>query len=446
MLIGDPTADRIIAVSTSVVFEDSSLPQLFWGVDATAIDSGFQGHMYTRPNDIHVISVPRTDATVPQMALTAISVNHAIWKSLTGIELASATSRFVLATGDPSPPAEPLPGNLTWHVGSMLDAAASRYRNEGETLLAFVLDNRLAAALGLREQGHDALVDQARATSLLMDKNVAMQALLDVGVDCARTYPVDDDADLNRVLGRIPSSGRYVFKPAGGAAGIGVYGNVGGGAGIDLVSAHIDELRRTNRLPRRFQIQEFLHGVPFGVTAWFGAERTFAILEIHRQEISDEGRFVGGRWSAALQAELEECASEICGHLAEIEQPRFAGLICLDVIDRKVIEVNPRLTASAPIAHILRRASQIARHLGGSFDVAQIDLNSRVDIPYALMRNGTLAGLIDDIWSERRVLVLPQGLNPFGACRVVFVNDDGDGTAQRIFIERIGVERPTKRV
>ena len=433
VLVGDPSADRIVAVSTSTVFEDSSLPQLFWGVEAAAIDSGFQGHMYTRPNDILVVSVPRTDRAVAEQVTTAVGVNHELWRSLTGIELASAASRLVLA-GEPTPPLDPLPANVSRHAGSMLEAAASRYRHGGATLLAFVFDDRLAEVLGL---GDPVLVDQARATSLLMDKNVAMRVLVGAGVDCPETFAVDEDTELELALSRIPPSGRYVFKPAGGAAGIGVYGIAGGGAEIGLIRAHLDELRDTSRLPGRFQIQEFLAGTPFGITAWFGADGTYAVLEAHRQEISAGGRFVGGRWTAALQAEQQEDASRICGRLAGVERPRFSGLVCLDVIDGKVIEVNPRLTASAPIAHLLRRQSQLARHLGGGFQVAQIDLDSSVDIPYEAIRSGTLRSLIEALWRERRVLVLPQGLNPFGASRVVFVNDDVDGTAQRVFAERI---------
>jgi hypothetical protein len=38
---------------------------------------------------------------------------------------------------------------------------------------------------------------------------------------------------------------------------------------------------------------------------------------------------------------------------------------------------------------------------------------------------------------ERRVLVLPQGLNPFGESRLAFVNDDDEASVQRHFLERV---------
>ena len=433
VLVGDPHSDRIIAVATSVVFEDRSLPQTFWGIDDTAIDSGFQGHIYTRPNDILVVRVPGNDDTIPRKVMTAIGVNYEIWKSYTGIELSSATSRIVLASDGPGQPPACLPENLTWHAGGLLDAAATRFRNTGETFLAFVLNNHVAGMLDLR---HKSLIDQARTTSLLMDKNVAMQVLQTNKVDCARTYPVNEATCLDGTLSGIPSDGRYVFKPAGGAAGIGFFNNNGRGATLSLIGAHLDALRRKNQLPRRFQIQEFVEGTPHGVTACF-EEGTFEILEIHQQSINETGRFIGGRWAPALQAEQMEFACAVCRQLAAIEQPPFSGLICLDIIDRKVIEVNPRLTASAPIAHILQRQDQIAGHLGSGFRIEQIDLNTKLRIPYESIRNGTLQRLIEVIWNERGVLVLSQGLHPFGDSRFVFINDDCHGTAQQTFIRRI---------
>lgn len=438
VLVGDPHSDRIIAVATSVVFEDRSLPQAFWEIEATAIDSGFQGHMYTEPNDILVVRAPSNDDSIPQQVMTAISVGYEVWKSFTGIQLSSVTNRIILASDPPRSPPTCLPGNLIWHRGGMLDAAATRYRNTGEAFLAFILNNHVAGMLGLRHQGGGTLMDQAQTTSLLMDKNSAMQVLQVNKVDCAETYPVDESTDLERTLSSIPSAGRYVFKPAGGAAGIGVFSNSGRGAPLDLIRAHLDALRRKHQLPRRFQIQEFVEGTPHGVTAYFETDGTFEVLEIHQQIINETGKFIGGRWTPALQAKQMEFAHSVCQQLAAINQYSFSGLICLDIIDRRVIEVNPRLTASAPIAHLLRRQEQIGRHLGSGFRIEQIDLNTNVRIPNESIRNGTLRRLIEVIWKERGVLTLPQGLNPFGGSRFVFINDDCDGTVQQTFVQRLG--------
>ena len=437
VLVGNPDADRIIAVSTSAVFRDSSLLPTYWGRDGTVIDGGYQGHMYTRPTDVQVVRVPANGDDVPRMVLTATAVNHDIWSSLTGIKLAPATGQIVMAS-DQSPPRS-LPANVTWHRGSLLEAAVGRFRDHGEALLAFVPDTRLAELLSAAEQGCEALMKQAASTSRLMDKNVAMQVLQDNGVDSARTYAVDEHIALSQALGRIPESGRYVFKPAGGAAGIGLYGHRGG-APLDLIRAHIDGLTRSGRLPRRFQIQEFLPGTPYGVTAYFRGHGSFDILEVHRQVIDDAGRFMGGRWTPGIQDEQMPAAYGLCTQLAAIEQPTLMGLVCLDFICARVIEVNPRLTASAPIAHLLQREDQIAHHLGRAFRTAQIDLNSRVRIPYESVRSGKLRDVTHETWRESGVLALPQGINPFGDSRLVFVNDY-DETAQRIFVERIAEQR-----
>ena len=437
VLIGDPSSDRIIAVSTSAVFEDGSLPQKFWGIDGTAIDSGFQGHMYARSNDILVVRVPSNDDAIAESVTTAIDVNYEIWKSLTGIQLSSMASQIILVSDNTLPPTACLPVNCTWHVGSLLDAAVTRYHSTRETFLAFVLNNKIADMLGLRDQGTSVLLEHARKKSLLMDKNSAMRLLQSSGIDCARTYSVNEDTKLVYALSAIPSSGRYVFKPAGGAAGIGVFSNDGRGASLDLIVAHLEALKRKDQLMRRFQIQEFVPGTPYGVTAYFEREGSFEILEIHRQSIDKSGRFTGGRWNPALQADKMAFVNKLCRQMAAIEQPSLSGLICLDIIDRRLIEVNPRLTASAPIAHILRRQNQIARHLGSNLQIDQIDLNTKVPIPYESIRNGTLRRLIDATWEERGALVLPQGLNPFGDSRIVFINDDDDGTAQRLFIQGI---------
>jgi hypothetical protein len=438
VLIGDAHADRIIAVATSVVFEDRSLLQTFWGIAETSLDSGFQGHMYTRLNDILVVRVPPgNDDNIPRMVLTAVSVNYEIWKSLTGIRLASDASRIVLASDAHGQPPTDLPGNLIWHQGGLLDAAAARYRKTGETFLAFVLNNHVADVLNLRYQGDGSLPEQAQTTSLLMDKNAAMQVLQANRVDCARTYPVNEDTDLERTLSSLRAGGLYVFKPAGGAAGIGVFSNNGRGAAPDLLVAHLNALRHKRQLPHRFQIQEFVPGASYGITACFTKEGIFKILEIHQQNINETGRFIGGRWTPALQAEQMEFAEAVCRQLSAIEQPSLSGLICLDVIDRQVIEVNPRLTASAPIAHILQRQEQLAVRLGSGFRIEQIDLNTNVRISYESIRNGTLRRLIETMWKKFHVLVLPQGLNPFGGSRIVFINDDCHATAQRTFIQRI---------
>lgn len=436
-LIGNPVTDRIIAVSTSAVFNDKSLTKIFWDIEDSAIDNGIQGHLYTRPNDTLVIRAPYNNDFTAQTVITTIGVNYEIWKSLTGIELLPQSGRIVITT-DRAPQSNIcLTENITCYAGSLLDAATTRYRATKETFLAFVFNKQLADSLGLQQQVTAELLEQARTTSQLMNKNNAMQILQNNGVDCAMTYSLADSSNLTRALSDMPSSRRYVFKPAGGAAGIGVFSNNGNGAEIDLINSYLEKLKRNLQLPRQFQIQQFLSGPLNGISACFDGNGDFEIFEIHRQIISKTGRFIGGRWAPDLQAEQMEIADKLCRQIAAIKQPVFRGLICLDIIDKKVIEINPRLTASAPIAHILRQQTKISRHLNSDFKIKQIDLNTKLHIPYDFIKNGALYCLIKDTWKQRSVLVLPQGLNPFGDSRLVFINDDSDGTVQNRFIQQI---------
>jgi predicted ATP-grasp superfamily ATP-dependent carboligase len=198
-------------------------------------------------------------------------------------------------------------------------------------------------------------------------------------------------------------------------------------------------------LPSSFQVQEFLPGSPVGITAHFAVDRRFAVLDVHRQEIDTARRFAGGRWSRVLQDKVLEHATALCSQVAAIEEPRITGLICFDVIDGKVIEVNPRVTASAPIPHLLARNGMIARHVGGGFRIERIDLRTRVRVPYELIESGDFARLVERTMDERRVLVLPQGLNPFGDSRLAFVNDDEKASSQRHFLERLELMSATGR-
>lgn len=437
VLIGDPNVGRIIAVSTSEVFADRSIIQTYRKVASKTIDSGFQGHLYTEPNDIFVVRVPIAKEDTLQKVTTTIWVNHELWSSLTGIQLVSPTSQIVLASDYSGKRIDSLPGNIKWHQGSLLDTATAHYKESNSAFLAFTFNDRVANMLGLSHQINNALFKKAETTTLLMNKNMAMQVLQQNRVNCAKSYTFNKNSYTYRDLINIPTFVNYVFKPAGGAAGIGVFTNKGQGASLEKISDYIERLKQANRLPHQFQIQEYIQGTPYGVSGYFRNDTEFKILEVHEQIINDENKFVGGRWTPNIQTEQMENANRIYQQLAAIEQLNMFGLMCLDMIDGNLIEVNPRLTASAPIIHILQQQKAISQHLGAEFRILQIDLNTDLYIPYELIENRKLIELIKAIWTEYKVLVLPQGLNPFGSSRFLFINDDYRSSAQQTFIRRI---------
>ncbi len=436
VLIGSPVARRIIAVSTSMVFHDSSLLQTFWGIEQTTIDSGFQGHIYTRQNDVLIVQVPGNDDTIPNMVASSINVNYRIWKSLTGIELSSADNYIVIVSGHAPKSYANLPANITWYKGSLPDAAISRYLSNDEALLAFVLDERFRTLPEKNQPGWIFPEEQARTASLLMDKNYALHLFGVNQIPCAKTYFFNKKINTNEVLSLIPYSHKYVFKPAGGAAGIGVFGK-DGLKGPDEISRHVENLKQSNKLPRRFQIQEFLGGVVYGCTAWINEDRRFEIFEIHQQYINDAGRFTGGRWTQEIENEQIENIVGLYNQLAAIKKPRVIGLVCLDIIDGKIIEINPRLTASAPIAHMLQKQDELSAIYGKDYHIKQIDLNTNIQVPYEYVIGGKLEQVIHKIYKESKVLILPQGLNPFGGSRFIFINDNEEGSWQQEFIRTI---------
>ena len=433
-VVGDPDRPRIIAVSTSGVFHDDTLVRTFWGTDPSAIDSGIQGHLYAGPDDIFVVRIPEGTGPSINLLASALDANADIWAALTGIRLATSRSRIVLASDRARVTSLALPGTMSWHVGTLTDAAAAQYTAGHGSLLAFVLDETTLRPLG---PAHDRLTQQARTTSMLMDKNRAMEILQRNAVPSAQTFALTSGADLARSLREIPRVGRYVFKPAGGAAGIGVYRGAGTGASAGEIGRHVHGLARSGRLPRRFQVQRFLAGIPHGVSAHIGGDGSVVVLEAHRQVIDPAGRCMGARWTSAIEWSQQKSAAAIYSRIVAIPGLHPSGLVCLDLIDGRVIEVNPRLTASAPIAHLLHREAQMATHRGSEFTISQIDVHTSVSVPAASMIDGRLRALVDRILTDYGVLALPQGLNPFGPSRFAFVNDDSAGTAQRLFLRQV---------
>ena len=451
---GAPTGPRIVMVCTSGVFADPGLVPAFWNRPAQSLDSGVQGHLYTRRGDVFVVRLPVTDAadaagdpgtdtrTVTQL-LATLDLNAELWARYTGLRLATSMDRIVIAA-DRSPRARTvLPPTVQWRVGGLLSAAAAEFRSGRTDLLAGVLDRATLAALGLAgpELAELAelpelpeLAERATATSVLMNKNAAMSLLQRAGVACAETFPFTAASwPAGTKPEARPGPGRYVFKPAGGAAGIGVFGAAAPGRTLPELVDHVNALAAAGTLPQQFQLQRFVPGPTFGACALLGPGGA-RVLEVHRQRFDETGRFAGARWSAEIAADHADTAARIAAGLGRLPGLPVRGLVCWDMIAGRVIEVNPRLTASSSIAHLLSREPQIAAHLGAGFRLRRIDVNTSVAVPASWLTRARLSSLIEALWHDRGVLALPQGLIAQTPCRFVFVNDDEPGTAQQMFL------------
>lgn len=434
-LIENGGDDRIVAVSTSAVFDDDHLLKIYWKTDGNSIDSGFQGHMYTRPNDVLVIRLPNVEKSTIQLALKAVDDGAEIWKSLTGTELVSSTGKITFVSDNYGTPSIQT-NNIHYFKGNLSEAALNEFNNNNKTLLAFVLNNKLVKSLRFGNYLTSEILDTAQTNTLLMDKNSTMELLQANGVSCAETFLINKETDTEDLLGKLPPSRKWVFKPAGGAAGIGVFGKLENGVTQNDIRNHIDDLKSKELFPSRSQIQEFVSGETFGATAFIFQDGQFRLFEIHKQMINSSGRFTGGTWSPEIQGENLQAVTHLYKQLAGIKHPTIRGLICIDFIDDKIIEINPRLTASAPIAHILRMENRIKSFEGAGFNFRKIDLNTTVSVSAKRISDGTLKRLIAELFRKYGVYVLPQGINPFGASRFIFVNDITE-EVQKEFLESL---------
>lgn len=438
--IGQANTPRIIALSTSGVFHDLSLILKYKGVKPHQIDNGIQAHLYTHPEDIFILNLPQGfQKQCIENISTAIRMNCEIWNQFTGIDLAFSSSQIVLTSESyPDHLEYQLPANFSWHHGQILEAAASCYKNKNTSFQAFIFDKRTVETLGITNLLDEKTLQQAETTSFLMNKNFAMQLLHQYGDECAKTIAFERNTYSEKLNSNLNKLGlKWVFKPACGAAGMGVFSNNGHGLKLQYMIDYLKKLELKNRLPDYFQIQQLMTGTPYGVTGYFREDKSFEILEIHEQIINKNHRCIGCRWTPDIQKKQMNYAVKIYETLSNIDELHPMGLICFDMIDDKVIEVNPRLTAAGPISHILKLRENIQSHLGYDFEINQIDLNTNVPLYYPFIESGKIKSLIEDLWKYHRVIVLPQGLNPFGSSRFIFINDTGANPVQRKFLREI---------
>jgi predicted ATP-grasp superfamily ATP-dependent carboligase len=441
VLIGPPDTRRIIALSTSGVFQDHSLIRRYKNIDPDEINSGIQAHLYTRPQDIFIIKLPRGNPSeMIKKIIISLETNAAIWKRLTGISLINSSGTIILVSSGKVLEEEihqHLPANFRWHTGHLLSSAA-KYYHHTHSFYAFIFDECTIRALGLYGKLDEKQKNQIRTTVSLMNKNKSMQFLQANKTICPKTYTFNRSDYSAAKINQMENNSLYVYKPAGGAAGIGVFDNGGKGLTLRQANDHILQLNIDHLLPEQFQVQEFLPGTPYGVTGLFHDNQHVEILEIHEQTINNDLRCTGCRWTPGIQDLQVQNAEQICRQLSSVPGLSLYGLVNFDMIDGKVIEVNPRITASAPVSHLLNLQPELMQFIGKEFRIRQIDIQTNIPLPFECIHSGKLQRLIQQIRDRCGVLILPQGLNPFGNSRFIFVNDDHSGTAQQLFIQGIG--------
>jgi hypothetical protein len=211
---------------------------------------------------------------------------------------------------------------------------------------------------------------------------------------------------------------------------VGVYRGEGEGLSPQEMEQYIDGLAEKGQLSFPYQIQEFIKGPVYGALAYFYPDRSFELLQVYEQNIDDNGRFVGGSWSREHERLNQDLAHDFFSQISQIPEFEHVGLFGIDYIKDKLIEVNPRITASFPISHVKNSLQGIK--------IFKINIHTGILVTPSLIGSGKLRNIILEVWQRCQVLILPQGLNPIGKSRFLFINDDCDKTGQVLFIKLIG--------
>jgi hypothetical protein len=422
---------RIVCLDTSSCFAD--ITQVIQGhfrkipSSPEALNSGIHGHMYTRPGDILVIRPNTgTDPSTPGFMSHLIDLNAEIWKAQTGIALMTSRSGIV------SFPAQQ--ETMLEHSVNLFAAETTR------RLIACSVTPRMVSVMNA---AHTELDQIARSCEVLNHKNSCLPLLETLGIPIPWTMPFDHPYDPDAVIDtihKLSGTRRYVFKADGSSGGVGVYTNEGGGYEPEQLAEFVSGLESQSRLPRRFQIQEFASGEPMGAIAVFDGPGRFRLLSVHRQGIAGTS-FRSAHWRKSLPAELVSRVTNVFERLSRAPDLLLHGPIGFDFIASDdsitVLEVNARMTGSAPIAFLLSLASTFPSHNSSSIQA--------IDLVEAFLSQEDLHGqhllaAITDIRSRHSTgpspgsgpMILPQGLDPARPTKLLFVNDP-DGRARQAF-------------
>lgn len=426
---GNESNGRIIALSTSGVFFDQKLISSFLHVTPSSLDNGFQAHLYTTASDTLVVYIKDVDDLIIQQAVNCIAVNADIWKTLTGISLVK--NDVVIAYNSKSTYSGNIPPGIHLRKETLMKVAVRVAQEEEKALVAFVFNEHFFQESALNFPKNSLLRKYAETTSLLMDKNKTIQLFQNNNVPVPVTY-FSEEQEL-----AMDKTCRYVFKPSGGAAGLGLYSNEGKGATCDDLQRYLKNLKEKKLLPTDYQIQEFIPGPVYGALVLFQSDGRPEILQIHNQIINRKNKFVAGFWSRENQNYRFDIVRDLVQKIAAIEDLKFIGIMGIDIIDGKIIEINPRITATSPISHLLFKEKEIQSFMDSDFRINRIDINAGVSISKEMINNGQLKNIIVEMWLKNKILVLPQGLNPIGNSRVLFINDNQQNDGQAKFLEKI---------
>lgn len=436
--IGEEDIPRIICLASSACFTspDQALPFLndLKITEIERLNSGMQAHLYTRPGDTLVAKVPpeKTETEARALLEKALRVNAEIWKEQSGIELMTCDNGTLVL----SRPEE-----------VMLSTAFQAYRPGKNVMLLPSLDEDAVFSF---EQTAPGLRSVATSFAALNHKNSCMELLAANGIPVPRTFTYEARENpserLRCDLKDLGEEIRFVFKADGSAAGVGVDTNQGQGYRPQEIMALVETLHTASRLPKRFQLQEFIRGVSMGAIAVVTSDGSFKVTDIHRQDIG-KGLFTfeGAYWQASLDKAYRGPIEQIFERIVAIEELSLRGSVGIDFISQGdklyVIEVNARTTGATPITLILDKQKKIESYVrkreaslgcSSTFRIEEMLLNLHVKVAAELLEDGKFSKVLAQVKQEAKwlrprgapeVLILPQGIDPFGSTKVLLVNE-----------------------
>lgn len=421
-------------MATSEVYSDPMLISKHHKIPKYHLDNGIQAQLYTDQEDALVVFFPNINEKLLERLSHSLRINTSIWKNLTGISIQPKEVVIAYDSMDASP--KSINASITIRKGSLLEVSLEKMEETGKSILGFVLSSGFQRELSKKIPHSTVFKKLSDTTDFFMNKNLALTFLSKAGIPVPKTHTFKSSGFCISMLNDL-GEGKFILKPAGGAAGLGLFPNGGNGASLPDLKAHILDLESKEMLSENFQIQEFLPGQVWGIMGLFLPGRKWKLLQIHTQQMDHQGRFTGGRWTQSFELENQEFAESLFSCLAKLKDFDYTGLMEFDLIGKKIIEVNPRITASSPICHLLSKENEIKEYLGPDFQLRQIDINTQIQFPECVDKLKQVERLILKIMKETDVLILPQGINPLGKSRVLFVNDQADSSVQLRFLEEL---------
>jgi hypothetical protein len=438
IVIGNTKPPRIFSLSTSSQMQDPEGSDRTLGRSIITTDKGYQMHLYTQEQDQLIVRIPPQAISLEALQLvdSAIRANQQIWNYFAKRKLCGSSQVIVVCeSSDVSwlQSGKEAIDQFNFHEGTLDQISKELFlENGGQIVLPIISEDRIRGI-----QIEPSLDSVAAWVSTLNDKNRAIPILKRSGIRVPETYTVDDPSEITNALSQLNSKKKYVFKLAGAVASIGMFTNNDQGCTPEEIIEHLAILQRAGKTPRHFQIQEFINGRSYGGIVMIDQNMNLQLLSIH-QQIVEKGNWLGLVWEQQIEAKLKDFVLESVKALFTEQEITLLGAFNIDFMVSEngiqyITEINPRYSAGVPF-HTIRMLESTIQKLFPDFMVRTMFLDPNIHFSTQFLHSGMLFQIVQYFYRNFNVVILPQGVNPFGNSSVIFINDL-DGKGRNKFIE-----------